>query len=533
MGIASTTWLVLSRTSRQTRAWVLAVLVLEVLGRALLVTAAVTVGTASAVRTVEVGIAAAVAFAATRAAQAFARVRVQRDVYAMTSRAVLTTDVLRVPTSDVRRVALDGTYYATLLVGQLVPSFFADALTSIGIVPLLVTTFSSRVLVLVAIAVGATMGAAGVLRSFAETFERRTAEAWSATIDTLVSGIENRVEIVARAGEDDFGRAFDAQLEGYEAQVRRSGLAGALLGKAPLAAGAVAVMLVVAVDAASKSALEGAVLTQALVLVACFPPVRGAILGVLGMLRSLVYVRPLVELLQAPLRHDVASPGSGLVDLPAPVRGEQVRFAYEASAPAVLDDCTFEWPAKGPLILTGPNGSGKSTLFKLLLGLRPPTTGRIRFGDREIDALDVRALRRDVAYLPQRPYLGEPYTEVRAAMRFGAPDASEQAMRDALARTGVLGALESHGADPLATPIGELSSGQRQRVALARMLLQDARMILLDEPDANLDRDGVALVVSLVTSLCESGKMVAVAAHTPELAALSPGRLHLERQSQS
>src|SRR5262249_48700771 len=106
-------------------------------------------------------------------------------------------------------------------------------------------------------------------------------------------------------------------------------------------------------------------------------------------------------------------------------------------------------------------------------------------------------------------------------------------MRDALARTGVFDALRTHSDDPLSTPIGELSSGQRQRVALARMLLQDARMVLLDEPDANLDREGVALVASLVTSLCDSGKRVAGAAHPPGLAALSPGGVPLERQPPS
>ena len=61
--------------------------------------------------------------------------------------------------------------------------------------------------------------------------------------------------------------------------------------------------------------------------------------------------------------------------------------------------------------------------------------------------------------------------------------------------------------------IGELSAGQRQRVALARIFLQDAPIVLLDEPDANLDREGVRLVASLVTELVAAGKMVAIAAH--------------------
>jgi len=130
-----------------------------------------------------------------------------------------------------------------------------------------------------------------------------------------------------------------------------------------------------------------------------------------------------------------------------------------------------------------------------------------------------------VAYLPQRPYLGEAHVTVRAALRLGITDASDVAMYEALARLDVLEPLQ--GDDRLSTPVGELSTGQRQRVALARVLLQDAAMILLDEPDANLDREGIELVGSIVRELCREGKMVAVAVHTPELAALSTNRVEL------
>jgi ATP-binding cassette subfamily C protein CydCD len=180
------------------------------------------------------------------------------------------------------------------------------------------------------------------------------------------------------------------------------------------------------------------------------------------------------------------------------------------------------------LILTGPNGAGKSTLLRLLIGLRPPSGGTLRFGEHDASKVDLPTLRRETAFLPQRPYLGEPYSTLREAMHLTADSAGDDAISRALARVEVLDAIKAQHADPLAAHIGELSAGQRQRVAIARVLVQNARLSLLDEPDANLDRAGIALVARLVRELTADGAMVAVAAHTPELADASPMRIALE-----
>jgi ABC-type transport system involved in cytochrome bd biosynthesis fused ATPase/permease subunit len=112
-------------------------------------------------------------------------------------------------------------------------------------------------------------------------------------------------------------------------------------------------------------------------------------------------------------------------------------------------------------------------------------------------------------------------------MLLGQPDASDAAMLLALERTGLLGMLGGRTSAPLSVRVGELSAGQRQRLALARILVHNARFILLDEPDANLDRAGIALLAGLVRDLVADGKMVAIAAHTAELSDVSPLRVTL------
>lgn len=191
----------------------------------------------------------------------------------------------------------------------------------------------------------------------------------------------------------------------------------------------------------------------------------------------------------------------------------------------VLDDVTFHVPIGEFLCLCGPNGAGKSTLLRVLLGLRQPQGGSVTVGGVELGTLDLQKLRRSIAYLPQRPYLGEHYATIRSALRGLDEDASDGAMRAAIDRVGLGNAARS--GDVLDVEIGELSAGQRQRLALARVLLHDAAIYLLDEPDANLDRAGIALVAELVRDLAARGRMVAIAAHTGELAAIPGVRLRL------
>jgi ATP-binding cassette subfamily B protein len=516
----------LAKTSPRTRLVLGVVVVLAVLARVSVIVAAVSVARSDANAATLSVIVAGGLYALERAALAVARAGVECDLHRMTARALLQGDILEVPAADVSRVVYEGAYHGIQLLTGILPSLVADGVVASGAIPLLAATLPLRLVVLAAGALVIVMLGLFVVQSSMQRLEQRTRDAYQMLSDTMTGVVEGRLEIVARGGEPEIMRALEEQLRVFLRTSVRAAYGTAFLGRAPIVAAALSVGVAVLADATSRELLASAVLANALLLAAALRPMFGAIIALQGAVRTLTFVRPFIDLLNRPPRLDATQEGGVAPELPASIELDELSFGYD-STPPVLSNLTFSWSGSEPLVLAGANGSGKSTLLRLLLGLRPPTSGALRIAGRELGTLDLRELRHAVAYLPQRPYLGEPHTTVRAAMKLGCPDASDEAIRRTLERTGILEAFAER-EDPLLVSVGELSAGQRQRVALARVLLNDgAKVVLLDEPDANLDREGISLAASLVRELAAARKMVVVVAHTAELTAVSERRLEL------
>ena len=165
------------------------------------------------------------------------------------------------------------------------------------------------------------------------------------------------------------------------------------------------------------------------------------------------------------------------------------------------------------LALVGESGSGKSTLLAVLLGFIEPQGGTIAVDGVDLSHLSSREWRRQISWVPQRPYLIR--GTIADNLRVGAPGADRARLVQAAERSGLseLIALLPRGLD---TPVGEggltLSAGERQRIALGRAVLRDAPLVLLDEPTAHLDVERESSLREGLSSWLE-GRTVILAAH--------------------
>ncbi|PZF79433.1 thiol reductant ABC exporter subunit CydD [Jiangella anatolica] len=216
--------------------------------------------------------------------------------------------------------------------------------------------------------------------------------------------------------------------------------------------------------------------------------------------------------------------GSAAPDAAAGVRFEDVTVRYPGRDEAALDGVSLALAPGERVALVGPSGAGKSTLVNVLLGLVPPTSGRVLAGGVDLATSDLEAWRRQLAWVPQRPHLFA--RTVAENIRLGRPDATD----DEVVRAATLAHADEFVRrlpQGYETPLGErgagLSAGQRQRIALARAFLRDAPLLLLDEPTAGLDAGSEAVVVEATARLM-AGRTVLVVAHRPAMV-LDAGRV--------
>ena len=455
-----------------------------------------------------------------------ARVDAQCDINTALARALLECDVLGDPTPRPMHSLWEPAQNARTLLTDTVPELLANAIAALAVMPIVLAALPARAIVVAALAVAVVLAGLVGFGRLAARVQARVWEASQRANDRVGFAVEGRLELASRGAEDIAMRSVNDALDGYRRTAKRGAWALAMLGRLPFAAGLAAVVLSVVFDASSREAVTSAVLRQALVLAACLPLIAGLVMRANELLRFSTTIGPVLDILAAPRRPELQRKGQPTPVLPAPVVASHVSFGYEDGAPSTISDLSFEWPVGMPLFIEGANGAGKSTLLRLLLGLRPPQSGVVKVDGSDLASLDLQRLRRGIAYLPQRPYLGEQHATLRAALRgLTAEAASDASMTSALERVGL--AAVARTGDLLDVVVGELSAGQRQRLALARVLLQDAAIYLLDEPDANLDRAGIALVGEIIRDLVARGRMVAIAAHTDDFATIPGKRLKL------
>ena len=206
--------------------------------------------------------------------------------------------------------------------------------------------------------------------------------------------------------------------------------------------------------------------------------------------------------------------GDGKAGLEMKLQAQQLAYGYPERR--IGSDVTFELDAGEVLCLLGPNGGGKTTLFKTLLGLLPVQGGEVILDGQDLTTLKRDEIARRVSYVPQAHGAFFPYTVREVVLMgrtahlglFAAPSARDHdAAQEAIYRMGI-----AHLADATYTRI---SGGERQLVLIARALAQQARMVVMDEPTANLDFGNQLRVLERIRALAADGIGVLLSTHDP------------------
>lgn len=202
-------------------------------------------------------------------------------------------------------------------------------------------------------------------------------------------------------------------------------------------------------------------------------------------------------------------------ELHGAVELREITFAYHPGH-IVLDCVSLSLEPGAKLLVTGPSGSGKSTLFALLLGFYKPVSGTILFDGHPVDDYNIRALRRQIGYLG--PFPDFIPSQLRTNLTLGcAGTPSDDAIYDALAAAGaddVVRALPHRLDTVLTESVRNFSAGERLRFALAREILRDTRILLVDEATAHLDADNETRFLETVLRVFQT-RTVLMIRHTP------------------
>ncbi|ENA8180557.1 salmochelin/enterobactin export ABC transporter IroC [Salmonella enterica] len=193
------------------------------------------------------------------------------------------------------------------------------------------------------------------------------------------------------------------------------------------------------------------------------------------------------------------------------LRLEALTFRYPEETQPALDNLSLTIPPGTVVAVVGRSGAGKSTLIKLLAGLYSPTRGKIRIGERLINAASLRDYRRQTGLVTQDVALFS--GDIAENIRYSRPDSSDTEVEIAARRAGLFETVQ-HLPLGFRTPVNnggtDLSAGQRQLIALARAQLAQAHILLLDEATARIDRSAEERLMTSLAGVAHTEKRIAL-----------------------
>ncbi|CAI9397482.1 TPA: cysteine/glutathione ABC transporter ATP-binding protein/permease CydC [Citrobacter amalonaticus] len=329
----------------------------------------------------------------------------------------------------------------------------------------------------------------------------------------LTAWLQGQAELTIFGASDRYRAQMEAtELQWHEAQRRQSELT-ALSQALMLLIGAVAILLMLwmAAGGVGGNTQPGALIALfvfcALAAFEALAPVTGAFQHLGQVIASAMRITELTE--QKP---EVIFP-TDVSDVPAKVTLtlRDVAFSYPGQAQKALDSLSLQVNPGEHIAILGRTGCGKSTLLQLLTRAWDPQQGEILLNDRPIAALNEATLRKTISVVPQRVHLFS--ATLRDNLRLAAPDASDEQLTDTLRRVGLEKLLDDTGLNSWLGEGGrQLSGGELRRLAIARALLHDAPLMLLDEPTEGLDATTESQMLELLADVMR-GKTLLMVTH--------------------
>ncbi len=228
--------------------------------------------------------------------------------------------------------------------------------------------------------------------------------------------------------------------------------------------------------------------------------------------RAMASTRRILDLIETPVRIRDRPDAHQAENVQGHIEFRDVSFAYEAEGTNVVSDLTLDIPAGSTVAFVGQTGAGKSTLIKLLMRFYSPSNGTIALDDQPLDTLALHSLRRHIGLVSQDVFLFQ--GTVRENIAYGDPQAREE---DILAAAQAAEATEfierlPQGFDTVVGERGQkLSGGQRQRLSIARAVLRDPPVLILDEATSAVDNETEAAIQRSLARIARSRTTIVIA----------------------